>query len=354
MMSAIVGLLLAVFLTLLVNRIATAALMFTGLSHEMARFQARSALCTVGYTTSESEDIVNHPVRRRIIGTLMLMGNMGFVTMIATSLASVQGLGISEGEFATQTRILVLVSGLAGLWAFAMSPWVEKRLFGIISWTLSRWTDLEVHDYRYILQLGEGYNVTELKLNAEDWLVGKRLSDLRLGDVGVNVLGIHRADGEFVGSPIGSTYLRKNDKVIVYGGRESIAALDEAKGRPDHEEKHFHNLKEIQAKREKVGEERAAAFGVAEAHVDSEKMAGKKISELALDGQEVSVLGIERADGGYVETPTEDTPIMAGDTLIMYGGRDAMAKIREAAKVLGDTGIDPRKSARESGDTDAP
>jgi len=83
-MSAIVGLLVAVLLTLLVNRIATTALMFTGLSHEMARFQARSALCTVGYTTSESEDIVTHPVRRRIIGALMLMGNMGFVTMIAS------------------------------------------------------------------------------------------------------------------------------------------------------------------------------------------------------------------------------------------------------------------------------
>lgn len=349
MMSAIVGLLVAVFLTLLVNRIATAALMFTGLSHEMARFQARSALCTVGYTTAEAEDIVTHPVRRRIIGTLMLMGNLGFVTMIATSLGSLQGLG-SEGEFATHTRILVLVSGLAGLWALGMSPWVEKQLFRVIAWALRRWTDLEVHDYRYLLQLGEGYNVTELRLNPEDWVVGKRLSELRLGDVGVNVLGIHRADGEFVGSPIGSTYLRRGDRLIVYGGRESIAALDEAKARPDHEEKHFHNLREIQARREKVGEERAASFGVTEAHVDSGKMAGKKISELALDGQEVSVLGIERADGGYVEAPAADTPIMAGDTLIMYGGHNAMAKVREAAQVLGDTGPDPRKTTRNQED----
>jgi len=263
-----------------------------------------------------------------------------------------QGLG-SAGEFETETRILVLVSGLAGLWALGMSPWVEKRLFVIIAWALRRWTSLEVHDYRYLLQLGEGYNVTELRLSPEDWLVGKRLSELRLGDVGVNVLGIHRVDGEFVGSPIGSTYLRRGDRLIVYGGRESIAALDEAKADPGHEEKHFHNLREIQAQREKVGVDRAAAFGVAEAHVDSEKMAGKKISELALDGQEVSVLGIKRADGAYVEVPVADTPIMAGDTLIMYGGHNAMAKIREAAQVLGETGIDPRKSNRGQENTGA-
>ena len=44
------------------TRIATVALQLTGLSKANARFQARSAFTGVGYTTSEAEDTVNHPV----------------------------------------------------------------------------------------------------------------------------------------------------------------------------------------------------------------------------------------------------------------------------------------------------
>lgn len=44
-----------------ITRIATIALTHTGLSRQTARFQARSAFTVVGYTTSESEKLVNHP-----------------------------------------------------------------------------------------------------------------------------------------------------------------------------------------------------------------------------------------------------------------------------------------------------
>jgi len=41
------------------------------LSVEAAHFQARSALTGVGFTTSESELIVGHPARRRIVESLV-------------------------------------------------------------------------------------------------------------------------------------------------------------------------------------------------------------------------------------------------------------------------------------------
>jgi hypothetical protein len=73
-----------ILISLLVTRAATAALMLTGLSREVSRFQARSALTVAGFTTSESEAVVQHPVRRRIAMTLMLLGNAGLVTVMAT------------------------------------------------------------------------------------------------------------------------------------------------------------------------------------------------------------------------------------------------------------------------------
>ncbi len=63
----LIALLTVLFLSLLITRLATTALTLTGLSCEMARFQARSAFTGTGFTTSESEAIVNHPVRRRIL-----------------------------------------------------------------------------------------------------------------------------------------------------------------------------------------------------------------------------------------------------------------------------------------------
>lgn len=83
-MVAISSLLLVLVFSLLITRIATIALTYTGLSHQSAKFQARSAFTGVGFTTSESEKVVNHPVRRRILLLMMLVGNAGIVTVIAT------------------------------------------------------------------------------------------------------------------------------------------------------------------------------------------------------------------------------------------------------------------------------
>jgi len=83
-MVAISSLLLVLVFSLLITRIATIALTYTGLSRQSAKFQARSAFTGVGFTTSESEKVVNHPVRRRILLLMMLVGNAGIVTVIAT------------------------------------------------------------------------------------------------------------------------------------------------------------------------------------------------------------------------------------------------------------------------------
>ena len=66
-MIAVLTLVVVVLLSLVITRMATVALTLTGMSSEAARFQARSALTGAGFTTSESEAVVNHPVRRRIV-----------------------------------------------------------------------------------------------------------------------------------------------------------------------------------------------------------------------------------------------------------------------------------------------
>lgn len=82
-MNSVITLLVALTLSLLVNRIATVMLTHTGLSRDSARFQSSSALTGVGFTTRESQAVVDHPVRRRILMALMLIGNSGIITVMA-------------------------------------------------------------------------------------------------------------------------------------------------------------------------------------------------------------------------------------------------------------------------------
>lgn len=66
-MIAILSLLVTLTLSLLVTRVGAMALMLTGMSREMARFQARSAFTGVGFTTQESESITTHPVHEEAV-----------------------------------------------------------------------------------------------------------------------------------------------------------------------------------------------------------------------------------------------------------------------------------------------
>ena len=90
-MAALVSVFAIVVLSLLITRFAVLVLVVTGLSRESARFQARSALTGSEFTTSESEAVVDHPVRRSVIMRLMLIGNAGIVTVIASLVLSFRG-----------------------------------------------------------------------------------------------------------------------------------------------------------------------------------------------------------------------------------------------------------------------
>lgn len=228
-MIAILTLLTTVVLSLLVTRIGAMALMLTGLSSEAAKFQARSAFCGVGFTSGETESIMQHPVRRRIVYNLMLFGNIGLATVMASVIASLLQAN-SETDADTQLyRMGILAGGLVVLWLFSSSRWLERQHNKIIAWALQRFARLEVRDYVSILNLKGGYSVFEIKLAANDWLTDKTLRDLRLTNEGILVLGIKRVDGTFIGAPKAETKTATGDMLVLYGSSERLVELDQRK-----------------------------------------------------------------------------------------------------------------------------
>jgi hypothetical protein len=220
-MMAIVTVLVVLVASLLIVRVGSVALSLTGMSRESARFQARSAFFGVGFTTSEAESVVGHPVRRRIIALLILLGNAGVISVLGTLVISFGG----DRNDALR-RALILGAGLVVLGLLSASPVVDRLTTRLIRRALARWTDLDVRDYTAVLELEGGYTVAELVVEEQDWIAGRRLADLTLRDEGVVVLGVHHTNGVYVGAPDGETVLWPGDVLTVYGRRERVAELD--------------------------------------------------------------------------------------------------------------------------------
>lgn len=248
-MLAITSLLVVVSLSLLITRIATILLVHTGLSRESARFQARSAFTGVGFTTEESERVVNHPVRRRVLMALMLLGNAGIITAMSSLMLTF--VDQPDDAMPVWMRLLLLVAGISLLWAVSMSQWVDVRLSRLIEQALARYTRLDVQDYASLLHLTDEYRVTELLVEAEDWIAGKTMREAQLRDEGINVLAIVRADGTFEGTVGKDTHLCAGDTLILYGHIETLAELDERRndwrGDLEHRQSVAEHEREIQS-----------------------------------------------------------------------------------------------------------
>jgi hypothetical protein len=222
-MVGIVTLVVALFLSLVITRLATTALVLTGLSREAARFQAFSAFTGTGFTTGEAEGVVTHPVRRRIILLLMILHGAGLVTLVVSLLLTFMGTSTALG-WLTKLGWLVLACCIFGL--VARSKLVDRELSLGINWALRRWTDLDARDYVSLLDLGGKYTVREMQVQEGDWLAGKTLKACRLPDAGVTVLGIYHGAHGYVGVPTGETQVCAQDVLVLYGHSDALAKLE--------------------------------------------------------------------------------------------------------------------------------
>ncbi|NOZ41245.1 MAG: potassium transporter TrkA [Planctomycetes bacterium] len=215
--------LLALTISLIVIRVGTMALMLTGLSREAARFQSHSAFTGVGFTTNESETIVEHPVRRHLTMGLMMLGNIGMATVIATLTATLLSKSTSE-HWGVSFGVLAL--GVIVLWLLATSAWIERQFNRPIAFALRKFSKLQVRDYVSLLQLSSGFSVSELLVEQNDWIADKTLVELGLAREGVLVLGIRRHNGIYLGAPSSSNRIEANDTLVIYGPLERLEELD--------------------------------------------------------------------------------------------------------------------------------
>ena len=168
---------------------------------------------------------------------LMLLGSAGIAAVIGSIvLAFVE----PSAEANWWIRIGVLAAGIGGLWAFASSAWIDRRITRLTMWALDRYTSIDAHDYASLLHLGGDYVITELVVTLDHWLADRSLAVLDLRREGIMVLGVVRPDGEYLGVPTRETVLRPGDTLVLYSRAGQLAELDARRRGQDGDEARQH------------------------------------------------------------------------------------------------------------------
>lgn len=211
---AVIFLLLA-----LLTEVSASALKLTGLDIHTSRFQALSALTGTGFTTKETESIMQHKNRRYIIMFLMIIGPIGFIAILSTIL-------LTAKTYMAVPQLLLLIGLTLIVFRLTRSKKAMVFLHRIIE------KQLKKHHYprrvvlEEILQLGKEYGVAELKIDKNSPYKGKTLEQTGIKAKGFIVLAIER-DEEFISVPKAGDTILSEDVLVIFGDMSRLEALSQ-------------------------------------------------------------------------------------------------------------------------------
>lgn len=206
------------------------ALKMTGLSRSVAEFQAISCFFGVGFTTSEAEMIVTHPMRRRIASHLIVIGNIGLTSAVGAFILTftddqpdfLNRLLQSDEPVSFVFRLGAVLVGVGIIAVFFRLGFVKRVIDIIIQASLKRTGAIRVMDYETVLRSNAGFSVMQVELDPKSVHIGRTLAGAQLGSSGVLVLSIQRESGEQIGTPHPTSPLLVGDVLTVYGHEDAI------------------------------------------------------------------------------------------------------------------------------------
>ena len=162
---------------------------------------------------------MNNAQRRKIVSWLMVMGNVGIVTVIVTATSSFTN---AKGNDVA-LNVLVLLAGVAVIVVIARHTSFFRRWE---TFAQARLAKLKIFDedttVDELLHISEGYGVARIQLLESSEFVGKSLSEINDDLTNSFVLGIER-DKEWLPTPRLNRKLMVDDYLVIYGKLEELA-----------------------------------------------------------------------------------------------------------------------------------
>ncbi|MEZ6318006.1 MAG: TrkA C-terminal domain-containing protein [Phycisphaerales bacterium] len=204
----------------IIVRVGATALRLTGLAPDTASFQAISGFFGVGFTTREAEMIVGHPTRRRIMTHIIIAGNLGITSALATLIVAIMQAESPDASVGVTLSIIAACLGVVLL--ITRSRAVTRVLDRVIAWSLEHSGAVRALDYETLLRAQDGYVVSEYEIGPGHPLVGRTLRGVGLRQQGVLVLGITDTEGRYTGSPEPDAVFSVGDVLTVYGKERTL------------------------------------------------------------------------------------------------------------------------------------
>ena len=223
-----------ILVSVVVVRIGAVAFELTGIDWSTAWFQAVSCFTSTGFTTRESELIMNNPHRRKIAAVLMIIGNAGLVTLIASLVnalrpqamkRTIPGLGLSiPPALIPWFDLATLIVLLAVLYRVLAGTRLAAWLNGIIR---NRMTKAEKNATAYVgemLHLGGDCSVVSVLLHEGHAAVGRSLGEKIPEEPDIRTLVVERKNG-VIPNPTGDYVVEAGDRLVLFGNPQAIRKI---------------------------------------------------------------------------------------------------------------------------------
>jgi Trk K+ transport system NAD-binding subunit len=210
--------LVAIFISFLIVRAGAIALMMTGVERPKAVFQSLSAFTGTGFTTREAELVVNNPLRRKIVSTLMILGNAGIVAVIISATSSV----ITSKVYELPIHFVLFALGVYLIYRLGKSRGFIQKLEDLIERKLVRFPAFEEGAAEDLLHFIEGYGLIKKTITGQSQLIDVPLAEWRFRSQDIIILGIERGT-EWIPIPAKhNASIKEGDKLVLYGNLKSL------------------------------------------------------------------------------------------------------------------------------------
>jgi hypothetical protein len=213
----IVFMLLYFLIVVLVIEISVIAFTLTGLEKDVARYQAISMLTGTGFTTDESQLIIDHPIRRRISMFLILFGAFSMAVIISaiTNILS---------DDLRLNKLILINAVLLAIFIVGKTPITKRLLQNRFDYEMKKKLDISELPIKEALFLNEEDMVTDVFIKENARLIGKAVKDVFGQGEDVNLLFIKRGELN-VRKDLNEETIQAGDKLYLYGNKNEIEKL---------------------------------------------------------------------------------------------------------------------------------
>ncbi|WP_108671965.1 TrkA C-terminal domain-containing protein [Peribacillus acanthi] len=186
----------------------------TGLDSKVARFQVISMLTGTGFTTEESNSIIDHPVRRKI-GTFLILFGAFSLAVIISSISNM---------LANNLRILELtfsISVLLVLVILSRIPRIKEHFTAKLHTEMEEHYDIWEHPIKEVLFLDEDDLITEVIITEDSPLIGQKPRDILKKEEDINLLFVKRGKIK-IRKDLETEILQEGDQLFLYGNQKEI------------------------------------------------------------------------------------------------------------------------------------